>query len=58
MRRFTGFEYGMGIGGWLTNYKLFNVLPQNRRLMLTIGGILTFSMLISSHRLIAPTRTR
>ena len=26
MRRFTGFEYGMGIGGWLTNYKRFNVL--------------------------------
>ena len=27
MKKFTGFEHGMGIGGWLTNYKRFNVLP-------------------------------
>lgn len=37
MRRFTGFEKGMGIGGWLTNYKRFNCLPQERRLTLTVG---------------------
>ncbi len=37
MRRFTGFERGMGIGGWLTNYKRFNVLPEERRMMLTVG---------------------
>lgn len=37
MNNFTGFEHGMGIGGWLTNYKRFNVLPQNRRLCLTVG---------------------
>ena len=24
-KRFVGFERGMGIGGWLTNYKRFNV---------------------------------
>ena len=24
-----GFECGMGIGGWLTNYKRFNVLPED-----------------------------
>jgi len=37
MVRFTGFEHGMGIGGWMTNYKRFNVLPMDRRLVLTIG---------------------
>lgn len=37
MRRFTGFEKGMGIGGWLTNYKRFNCLPQEGRLTLTTG---------------------
>ena len=26
MKKFTGFERGMGIGGWLTNYKRFHVL--------------------------------
>lgn len=39
MKKFTGFEHGMGIGGWLTNYKRFNVLPQDRRLCLTIGDM-------------------
>jgi len=28
MKRFIGFEHGMGIGGWLTNYKRFHVLPR------------------------------
>ncbi len=37
MKRFIGFEKGMGIGGWLTNYKRFNCLPMDRRLVLTIG---------------------
>ena len=37
MKRFLGFEHGMGIGGWLTNYKRFNVLPQDKRHLLTIG---------------------
>ena len=37
MKKFTGFEHGMGIGGWLTNYKRFNVLPLDRRLCLTVG---------------------
>ena len=35
--KFAGFEKGMGIGGWLTNYKRFNVLPEEIRLDLTIG---------------------
>ena len=37
MKRFTGFECGMGIGGWLTNYKRFNVLDEDQRWVLTVG---------------------
>ena len=37
MKKFEGFEKGMGIGGWLTNYKRFNVLPEDKRYCLTIG---------------------
>ena len=37
MKKFTGYEKGMGIGGWLTNYKRFNVLPDNRKLVITQG---------------------
>lgn len=37
MIKWNGFERGMGIGGWLTNYKRFNCLPVDRRLDLTIG---------------------
>ena len=32
-----GFNRGMGIGGWLTNYKRFNVLPMDKRLVLSEG---------------------
>lgn len=37
MKKIQNFSRGMGIGGWLTNYKRFNVLPQNRRMQITIG---------------------
>ena len=47
MKKFTGFEHGMGIGGWLTNYKRFNVLPQDRRLCLTIGNMEHFATYIT-----------
>ena len=47
MKRFVGFEHGMGIGGWLTNYKRFNVLPMDRRLCLTIGDMEHFATYIS-----------
>ncbi|MDP4121125.1 MAG: cellulase family glycosylhydrolase [Bacillota bacterium] len=47
MKKFTGFERGMGIGGWLTNYKRFNVLPENRRLVLTIGDFEHFESFIT-----------
>lgn len=47
MRKFPGFEHGMGIGGWLTNYKRFQVLPQERRLCLTIGDMEHFASYIT-----------
>ncbi len=47
MKKFKGFERGMGIGGWLTNYKRFNVLPNDRRLVLTIGDFEHFDTYIT-----------
>ena len=43
------FEYkkGMGIGGWLTNYKRFNVLPMDKRLELTVGDYEHFGSYIT-----------
>jgi len=46
MKKFIGFERGMGIGGWLTNYKRFNVLPNDKRLCLTIGDMEHFASYI------------
>lgn len=37
----------MGIGGWLTNYKRFHVLPQERRLCLTVGDMEHFASYIT-----------
>ena len=36
MKKIQGMQRGMGIGGWLTNYKRFNVLPVEKRLHITI----------------------
>ena len=47
MKKFEGFEHGMGIGGWLTNYKRFNVLPDDKRYCLTIGDIEHFQSYIT-----------
>ena len=38
---------GMGIGGWLTNYKRFNVLPPNLRLKITVGDMEHFESFIT-----------
>ncbi len=38
---------GMGIGGWLTNYKRFNVLPPDRRLKITVGDMEHFGSFIT-----------
>ena len=42
-----GFECGMGIGGWLTNYKRFNVLPEEWRLPITEGDLEHFDSYIT-----------
>lgn len=47
MRKFEGFERGMGIGGWLTNYKRFHVIPRERINTLTIGDEEHFQTYIS-----------
>lgn len=47
MKRFHGFEHGMGIGGWLTNYKRFHVLPEHRRMCLTVGDMEHFASYIT-----------
>ena len=47
MKRFVGFEKGMGIGGWLTNYKRFNVLPMEWRFPITIGDMEHFESYIT-----------
>lgn len=47
MKTFTGFEHGMGIGGWLTNYKRFNVLPDEWRFPITVGDMEHFASYIT-----------
>ena len=47
MKKIDKFQKGMGIGGWLTNYKRFNVLPNDKRLMLTIGDYEHFESYIT-----------
>ena len=41
------YKKGMGIGGWLTNYKRFNVLPMDKRLELTVGDYEHFDSYIT-----------
>ena len=43
MKRFVGFEHGMGLGGWLTNYKRFYVLPSDKQLDITVGDMEHFA---------------
>lgn len=47
MKKIHGLQKGMGIGGWLTNYKRFNVLPNDRRLVLTVGDMEHFETFIN-----------
>ena len=42
------YKCGMGIGGWLTNYKRFNVLPMDKRLDITVGDMEHFRTYITS----------
>ena len=47
MAEFQGFSRGMGIGGWLTNYKRFNVLPTEWRFPLSGGAFEHFETYIT-----------
>lgn len=47
MKKIEKLQRGMGIGGWLTNYKRFNVLPRERRLLLTVGDMEHFESYIT-----------
>ena len=47
MKRIDNFSRGMGIGGWLTNYKRFNVLPPDRRMEITVGDMEHFASYIT-----------
>ena len=46
-KEWPGFTCGMGIGGWLTNYKRFNVLPEDKRLHITKGDLAHFDTYIT-----------
>jgi hypothetical protein len=47
MRKIEGLQCGMGIGGWLTNYKRFNVLPKDKRMDITVGDLEHFDTYIT-----------
>ena len=47
MKKIGNLKRGMGIGGWLTNYKRFNVLPPERRMQITIGDMEHFESYIT-----------
>lgn len=47
MKKIEAFHRGIGIGGWLTNYKRFNVLPPERRLQITVGDMEHFESYIT-----------
>ena len=47
MKKIERFSRGMGIGGWLTNYKRFKVLPENKRMDITIGDLEHFESYIT-----------
>ena len=47
MQPFTGLMRGMGIGGWLTNFKRIKLLPEEWRLVLTPGDFEHFEKYIT-----------
>ena len=47
MKKIKNFQKGMGVGGWLTNYKRFNVLPLDKRLDITVGDMEHFEEFIT-----------
>jgi len=49
MKKLDRFSKGMGIGGWLTNYKRFNVLPDEWRQVITVGDMEHFATYITEN---------
>ncbi|MBQ2967855.1 MAG: cellulase family glycosylhydrolase [Clostridia bacterium] len=47
MKQIKNFQKGIGIGGWLTNYKRFNVLSRDKRMKITIGDMEHFESYIT-----------
>ena len=47
MKTLNGYTRGMGIGGWLTNYKRLALIPPERRRLLTIGDFEHFQTYIT-----------
>ncbi len=47
MRQFTGYTRGMGLGGWLTNYKRMGQLPEELRMVVTVGDLEHFDSYIT-----------
>ncbi len=47
MAEFKGFMHGMGIGGWLTNYKRFHLLSPEQRYPLSVGDFEHFDSYIT-----------
>lgn len=46
MKKTDRLQKGMGVGGWLTNYKRFNVLREDKRMDITIGDMEHFQSYI------------
>ncbi len=47
MKKIEDFSKGMGIGGWLTNYKRFNILPDEWKMAITVGDMEHFRTYIT-----------
>ena len=52
MNPFSAYKKGMGIGGWLTNYKRFNVLKPSQYNLLTQGDMEHFHTYITEQDII------
>lgn len=47
MKTFTGFTHGVGIGGWLTNYKRLAIIEKSKRMVISPGDMEHFASYIT-----------
>lgn len=47
MKPFTGFTHGIGIGGWMTNYKRLAVIAKDQRMIISPGDMEHFDSYIT-----------